>query len=109
MHFYADGIIIGLVTFCCMGMGHVAVIKAEYYFTKKCWPAFALVGIILMTVSLLNENSIVRACTSMAGITSLWGIKELYQQEERVRKGWFPDGRKRKQIERSISEEETIS
>jgi len=25
------------------------------------------------------------------GCTFLWSIQELYEQEERVRKGWFPE------------------
>ena len=31
------------------------------------------------------------------GITCIWSIKELFEQEERVKKGWFPENPKKKQ------------
>ena len=30
-------------------------------------------------------------------ITCIWSIKELFEQEERVKKGWFPENPKKKQ------------
>ena len=32
----------------------------------------------------------------MTGCSCLWSIKELFEQRERVRKGWFPENPKRK-------------
>ena len=40
------GIFIGLATFLIIGVFHPIVIKAEYYFSKRCWWAFALAGVI---------------------------------------------------------------
>ena len=42
------GIIIGLGTFLIIGIFHPIVIKAEYYFGKRCWWAFLLVGAACM-------------------------------------------------------------
>ena len=33
---------------------------------------------------------------AVLGVTCLWSIKELFEQEERVKKGWFPANPKRK-------------
>lgn len=47
------GIFIGLATFLIIGVFHPIVIKAEYYFSKRCWWAFALAGVIFAVISLL--------------------------------------------------------
>ena len=39
------GIIIGLATFLTIGLFHPIVIKAEYYFGRRCWWAFLLTGL----------------------------------------------------------------
>ena len=41
-----NGLIIGVSVFLIIGIFHPIVIKAEYYFTKKIWPAFLIMGII---------------------------------------------------------------
>ena len=43
------GLIIGSATFFLIGIFHVVVIKAEYYFGKNIWPAFAFVGTAALT------------------------------------------------------------
>ena len=43
------------------------------------------------------ENVTVGVLVAVFGITSLWTIKELFEQEERVKKGWFPENPKRKE------------
>ena len=93
------GILIGAVSFMSIGMFHPIVIKAEYYFSKKCWPVFAVAGVILLYVSTRMENVAHSACIAVVGMSCLWSIIELYEQEERVRKGWFPmnPARKKKQ------------
>ena len=40
------GIIVGLATFLIIGVFHPIVIKAEYYFSKSCWPVFLAAGIL---------------------------------------------------------------
>ena len=39
-------------------MNDLLVIKAEYYFGKNIWPAFASVGTAALTCSVLLENAI---------------------------------------------------
>lgn len=85
-----DGIIIGLISFLIIGIFHPIVIKGEYYFSKKIWPVFLIAGIIFLIISLYIENPILTATLGVTGFSCLWSIKELVEQEERVRKGWYP-------------------
>ena len=43
--------------------------------------------------SLLTDNVLIAA---LAGVFAFWTIKELFEQQERVRKGWFPANPKRR-------------
>lgn len=85
-----DGIIIGLVSFLIIGLFHPIVIKGEYHFSKKIWPIFLVVGIVFLAISLYIDNSILTASLGVTGFSCLWSIKELFEQEERVKKGWYP-------------------
>lgn len=90
-----EGIILGFVTFLCIGIFHPLVIKCEYYFGTKCWWAFLLMGIIGCLFSLWIENTYISVFFGIVAFSSFWSIKEIFQQRERVRKGWFPKNPKR--------------
>ena len=85
-----DGVIIGAGAFLAIGMFHVLVVKAEYHFGVKTWPAFCLLGIGCIAASLFLANVIAAALLCIIGFSSLWSIMELFKQRERVKKGWFP-------------------
>lgn len=85
-----SGLLVGLSTFLIIGFFHPIVIKAEYYFGVKCWWIFFLAGLIFGGVSLFIENLIVSTIFGVIAFSSFWSILELFQQRERVRKGWFP-------------------
>ena len=89
MHF--KGLIIGLATFIIIGIFHPIVIKAEYYIGKKIWPLFLIVGLGLIGISIFIENITISAIIGVTGFSSLWSINEIIEQEERVKKGWFPE------------------
>jgi len=91
-----SGLIIGGISFVIIGVFHPIVIKSEYYFTEKIWPVFLIGGLILCAASLFAQNTILSAALAMLGFTMLWSIKELKEQTERVRKGWFPANPKRR-------------
>ena len=90
------GIIIGLGSFLIIGLLHPVVIKGEYYFGTKIWPLFLLGGIICVVGSILIENLIASTLLGVLGFSLFWSIHELFEQKERVRKGWFPENPKRK-------------
>ena len=90
-----DGLIIGFVSFLIIGLFHPLVIKGEYYFGVKIWPAFLVAGVLFCVAALLAPFAILRAILAVAGFSCFWSILEVFQQRERVRKGWFPKNPKR--------------
>lgn len=93
---YFEGIIIGICTFIIIGIFHPIVIKGEYYIGKKIWPIFLILGIISLILSLFMNNIIISALIGVLGFTLLWSIHEIIEQEERVKKGWFPENPNKK-------------
>ena len=84
------GVILGVIAFLTIGVFHPIVIKGEYYFGTKIWWGFLVVGIGAVTGSLFVQNTIVATTLGVFGFSSLWAIHELFEQAERVKKGWFP-------------------
>ncbi len=93
MHFL--GLLIGLATFLTIGIFHPIVIKAEYYFGKRCWWAFLLCGLLFIAASLFISSTPLSIICGVIAFSALWGIHELFQQHNRVKKGWFPMNPKR--------------
>lgn len=91
------GVIIGGISFLIIGIFHPIVIKCEYYFTDRIWPFFLVGGIVFCTLSLFVHQIILSAALAIMGFSMLWSIKELKEQTERVRKGWFPENPNRTQ------------
>lgn len=91
-----SGIIVGLATFLIIGVFHPIVIKAEYHFGKGCWWVFALTGIAFAALSLFIESLVWSTITGVVAFSSFWSIKELFEQERRVQKGWFPENPERR-------------
>lgn len=85
-----NGIFIGVATFIIIGIFHPLVIKGEYHFGVKCWWVFALMGVCSTIASILIENLTWSILLAVWGASSFWAIHELFEQRERVRKGWFP-------------------
>lgn len=85
-----QGLIIGIVVFLIIGVFHPIVIKTEYYFGKKVWPVFLVVGVVLLGLTLFVSHPIFGPLLGVTGVTCLWSIHEIFEQEERVHKGWFP-------------------
>lgn len=93
-----QGIFVGLITFLIIGMFHPLVIKGEYYFGKKIWPIFFIIGLIFIICALFTKNNMISNVLGVTGFSCLWSIFEIFEQEKRVKKGWFPKNPKRKNI-----------
>ena len=91
------GILLGAVSFVVIGAFHPLVSWAEYQFGMGCWPVFLCAGLLLAVVSLLTENVYGAAVLGILAFSCFWSIRELFEQEQRVRKGWFPKKEKRKE------------
>lgn len=84
------GLLIGVCSLLAIGLGHIWVIKGEYYLGVKIWPIPLVLGLGFCTASLFFDSIVVSAVLAVNGMALLWGIHELFAQRERVRKGWFP-------------------
>ena len=89
------GLLIGVCTFLIIGVFHPIVIKSEYYFGTKCWWWFLVMGLAGIILSIYVDNLLVSALLGVAAFSSLWSILEIFEQQDRVRKGWFPRNPKR--------------
>ncbi|MBQ8226517.1 MAG: DUF4491 family protein [Bacteroidaceae bacterium] len=96
MPIYLQGPLLGLATFLIIGLFHPIVIKTEYYFGTRPWWIFLLVGVGGAVAALFIESIFWSALVAIVAFSSLWSIKELFEQRERVRKGWFPKNPRRK-------------
>ena len=92
---YFTGIIIALSTFLIIGIFHPIVIKTEYYFGTRPWFLFLFFGIISVIASLCVEDIIASSILGVLGASLLWSIGELFEQKQRVAKGWFPKRKKK--------------
>ena len=89
-HYHLLGLAIGVATFLIIGLFHPVVIKAEYYFGTRCWWWFLILGIIGCVASVLVTDVFLSTLAGVFSFSSFWTIKEIFEQRERVRKGWFP-------------------
>ncbi|MDD3694894.1 MAG: DUF4491 family protein [Lentisphaeria bacterium] len=97
---YFQGLFSGLVAFLIIGLFHPLVIKGEYYFGAKIWPAFLLLGLACCAAALfLGKMPMLSSILGIVGFSAFWSIHEIIEQEKRVAKGWFPKNPKRKQAE----------
>lgn len=85
-----QGLLIGLATFLIIGLFHPLVIKGEYHFGVKCWWMFLLAGIACTILSICVKESTLSILLGVTAFSSFWSILEVFEQRERVRKGWFP-------------------
>ncbi|MDE5676544.1 MAG: DUF4491 family protein [Phocaeicola sp.] len=94
--YHLSGIAIGICTFLIIGLFHPIVVKAEYYWGTRCWWAFLVSGMAGIMGSMLVDDILFSSLLGVFSFSSFWTIKELFEQRERVRKGWFPMNPKRK-------------
>lgn len=90
------GLTIGFITFLIIGFFHPLVIKGEYYLGVKAWWIFLVMGIVSGVASVMAGDVLLSSSFGVVAFSSFWSIKEVYEQRERVRKGWFPKNPKRK-------------
>ena len=93
---YFTGLIISVSTFLIIGVFHPVVIKCEYYFGTRPWWVFLLLGIAFIVAALFISNVLASVLCGVTGASCLWSIGEIFEQKQRVKKGWFPMNPKRK-------------
>lgn len=109
MEFITDynltGLLLGLCSFLIIGLFHPLVVKGEYYLGVRCWWGFLLLGIAACVCSVLANGFFVQTLLGVLAFSSFWSILEVFEQRERVRKGWFP-ANPRRQTEENRSRTE---
>ncbi len=85
-----DGLAAGAATFAIIWLTRYACIMGEYHFGRIFRYVFLILGIAGAVVSILISHLLLSAIFSIFGFANLWGIHEVIEQEERVRKGWYP-------------------
>lgn len=88
--YHVLGLAIGLATFVVIGLFHPVVIKCEYYYGTRCWWWFAILGAAMCGLSLWLSDVLWSSLAGVVGFSSFWTIKEIFDQRQRVLKGWFP-------------------
>ena len=86
-----SGIIIGAAVFLSIGICHPAVIKMEYHLGKQSWWIWLVTGLGLSILSLFVQNDTISTIIGGFAFSCLWGIGEMFAQEKRVLRGWFPE------------------
>ncbi len=94
-NYHLIGLVIGICTFLIIGMFHPIVIKSEYYWGTRCWWLYLIAGILGVIGAVWVDNLLISSLLGVFSFSSFWGIKELFEQEQRVRRGWFPKNPKR--------------
>lgn len=96
MELHFEGLLLGVCTFLVIGIFHPIVVKTEYYFGTRPWWIFLLLGLAGAAAALFIEDLFWSALCGIVGFSAIWTVKELFEQKERVEKGWFPKNPKRK-------------
>lgn len=91
---YFSGLLLGIATFLIIGLFHPVVVKCYHYFGVGCWWWFLLMGIAATVASLLTADIFLSSLLGVFAFSSFWTIHEIFEQRQRVRRGWFPKGRK---------------
>ncbi len=90
------GLVVGLATFLIIGIFHPLVIKGEYYFGTRCWWVFLIAGAVSLAAAVWVSDVLWSSLLGVWAFSMFWSIKELFEQEERVKRGWFPENPNKK-------------
>ena len=94
MNFY--GLAMASTMILATGLGHILIIKGEYYWGVKWWPGLVVLGLLVLIISVLVDNVLLSGCFGILAAVLLWSVYELFLQRKRVERGWFPRNPKRK-------------
>lgn len=90
-----NGIIVGACVFLSIGICHPLVIKMEYHWGRRAWWVWLVAALLLSAASLLIPNNTVSIIIAGFAFCCFWSILEMFHQERRVLRGWFPENPRR--------------
>ena len=92
---YFEGIATGAAVFLIIGICHPIVIKLEYHIGRIGWVIWLLSGLVFAALSVFAATGLLSTVLGAAAFSCFWAILEMFQQEQRVLKGWFPENPRR--------------
>jgi len=93
---HIQGLVIGLCSFLIIGVCHPIVIKGEYHLGQRLRWILLAAGLVLCAASIAVGDVLWSTLLGVGAFSCFWGIKETSDQQERVRKGWFPRNPRRR-------------
>ena len=75
---YFQGLAMGVIVFLIIGIFHPVVIKVEYYFGKRVWPVFFIIGWGFIIWSVFTENVFLSIFLGVFGFSSLWSLSLIH-------------------------------
>ena len=82
---HLQGLVIGICTFLIIGMFHPIVVKAEYYWSTRCWWLFLFLGIAGVISSLCIENVVISSLLGVFG-----RLKKSSNKKNACKRAGFP-------------------
>ncbi len=79
----------------------------EYHWGKGSWWLLLLVGLAFSVVSIFIKDDVLSTILGAAAFSCFWGILEVFEQEKRVLKGWFPENPARHDYYETIRQKDT--
>lgn len=89
-NYHLAGLVIAVCTFVIIGVFHPIVIKCHYRFGTGCWWWFLVLGIAALAGSVLVAGILLSSLLGVLACSSFWTIGEIFEQQKRVDRGWFP-------------------
>jgi hypothetical protein len=90
------GVVLGVCVFLIIGLFHPLVVRTEYRFGVRAGWGFLLFGLGVGTACVLVDSLFLSGCLGVTAFASFWSIREVFQQRDRVAKGWFPANPRKK-------------
>ena len=91
-----DGVLGAGGTLAIFAVSRWSCIAGEYYFSKRIWVLFLVIGLAAIVFAIQVDNLVGASLLSVLGFCYLWGIGEVVAQEKRVEKGWYPRNPRRR-------------
>jgi hypothetical protein len=80
------GLVLAVVTFVTIGIGHVLVRRLHACFGTRPALGFFLVGLLVLLLSLFSADDLLSAGLGITAITLVWDGVEIFRQEGRMRR-----------------------
>ena len=94
--YHLGGIAIGICTFLIIGLFHPIVVEGRILLGYTVLVDILVLGIAGIIGTVLISDILISSLLGVFSFSSFWTIKEIFEQRERVLKGWFPMNPKRK-------------